>query len=436
MIRLLDIIQKEKKGAFRARGGQLSLNYDGRITSGSAKLDVWNRINQGDPYIGGTPVGLGRVQRIGEHNVTKKTSLDEANAMLNNCQGADEIHETYATNFCKNENCRRSADTFVNDESRNQSTCVGCGFAQIMASAKFSRSMNDQGDVDRSQYNHGPANAKLGDTVGCPRPSSHTKPYHELNYIRIDKKISGIADAFPYPPFAGLKTIERSAHDKLKTFYYNLHPEDADDNDLKMPHGGAAFAAACFYAATLEFEANPCRGINGTKTQATLAVICEYAQSEVDRKRDHRGICTTRKVTPLVILRRTQDLGDLCQAKIPALTSQSLLWTSDTSAKEHGRMALFKECGAPKPLYLPKKGEFGLQIEDTGQGALVVCRVDNDKIAYRQGFRVGDYILFFQAELVKATDTIHIFDKKMKKAMKETGVELAFLIMRPCVNTE
>jgi hypothetical protein len=288
--------------------------------------------------------------------------------------------------------------------------------------------MNDQGVVDRSQYNHGPANAKLGDTVGFPRPS-HKKPYHELNYIRIDKKIRGITDMFTH--FAGLESIELSAKAKLKTFYYNLHPEDADDNDLKMPHGGAAFAAACFYAATLEFEANPCRGMNGTKTQATLAVICEYAQSEVDRKRDHRGICTTRKVTPLVILRRTQDLGDLCQAKIPALTSQSLLWTSDTSAKEHGRMALFKECGAPKPLYLPKKGEFGLQIEDTGQGALVVSRVDNDKIAYRQGFRVGDYILFFQDEEVKATDTVHILKDKIKKAMKETGrVELLFIVKR------
>ena len=284
--------------------------------------------------------------------------------------------------------------------------------------------MNDQGVVDRSQYNHGPANAKLGDTVGFPRPS-HKKPYHELNYIRIDKKIRGITDMFTH--FAGLESIELSAKAKLKTFYYNLHPEDADDNDLKMPHGGAAFAAACFYAATLEFEAR--RG--GEKTPATLAVICKFAQSEIDKKYDQLGNCTTTDVTPEIILRHTKLLGNLCQAEIPAIGAQSLLWTSYTSAKEHGRMALLKECGARKPLYLPKKGEFGLEIDDTGQGALVVSRVDNDKIAYRQGFRVGDYILFFQDEEVKATDTVHILKDKIKKAMKETGrVELLFIVKR------
>jgi len=434
-IKILEI-QKEKKAAFQARGGQLSINYDGRITSDSAKFDAWNRINLGRPYILGIPVGLGRVQRIGVHKITKKTSLEEANQILNNCHGAEEIHELYATRFCKNENCRRSADTFINHESRNQTTCSKCGFTQIMTSAKFSRSMNDQGVVDRSQYNHGPANAKLGDTVGCPRPS-YKKPSHELNYIRIDKKIRRIADMFTHG-FVGLESIERSAHAKLKTYYYNLHPDETDDNDLKMPHGGAAFAAACFYAATLEFEANPRRG--GEKTPATLALINKYAQSEVDKNYDHLGNCTTRSVTPLIILRHTQLLGDLCQAEIPALTSQSLLWTSDTSDKEHGRMALFKECGRPLNLYLPKNlpknVKLGFTIEDTGHGALQFCRVDTDEIAYKQGFRVGDYILLFQAELVKATDTLDSFENKMKKAMKESGPSLAFTIMRPCVNTK
>jgi hypothetical protein len=436
MIRLLDIIQKEKKGAFRARGGQLSVNYDGRITSGSANLDGWNRINQGRPYIGGTPVGLGRVQSIGGHNVTNKTSLDEANAMLNNCQDADEIHEMYATSFCKNENCRRSADTFVNDESRNESQCTKCGFTQKMASAKFSRSMNDQGVVDRSQYNHGPANAKLGDTVGCPRPASHTKPYHELNFIRIDKKIRRIADMFPI--FAGLETIERSARAKLETFYHNTHPDNPDDNDLKMPHGGAAFAAACFYAATLEFEANPRRG--GEKTPATLAVIRKFAQSELDKKYDHLGNCTTRDVTPRIIVRHTKLLGSLCQVEIPEYTAQSFLFTQDTSKKEHCRMALFKECGQPCKLFLPKKlpknkngqkQSFGFKIGDTGMGALSFYEVDENLTAYKQGFRDGDYILFFQAELVEATDTLVIFEKKMEKAMNERGLNLEFMIMRP-----
>lgn len=417
---------KETKAAFLARGGAISVNNDGRLTSDSAKFDDWNRVNQGRPYISGVPVGLGRLTQIGDLEVGRNTSIEVVTAKLASCHGAEEIHEVYTTRFCKNDSCRRSSDTFINDERINDSVCTKCGFTQNMSSAKFTRSMNDAGVIDRSQYNHGPANAKLGDTVGCPR-STHKKPYHEQNYHRIDGKIRGIAEMFS-PGFAGLDWIEKSARAKLKSFYYNTHDDSESEHNQNMPHGGAAFAAACFYAAKLEFEANPRRA--GEKTPATLALIHRFAESEVDKKFDHLGNRTTRSVTPLIILRYTELLGDLCQAEIPALSADSLLWTPKTSDKEHGRMALFKKCGRPENLYLPKNEQLGFRVEDTGHGALVISQVDNDKIAYQQGFRAGDYILLFQGELVKATDTLDMFEKKMMTAMKETGPSLSFTIMR------
>ena len=418
---------KETKAAFLARGGAIRVNNDGRLTSDSAKFDNWNRVNQGRPYISGVPVGLGRLTQIGDFEVVRNTSIDVVTAKLASCHGAEEIHEVYTTRFCKNDNCRRSSDTFIHDERRNESICTKCGHTQKMSSAKFTRSMNDAGVIDRSQYNHGPANAKLGDTVGCPR-STQKKPYHEQNYNRIDGKIRGIAEMFA-PGFNGLNTIEKSARAKLKSFYYNTHDDSESEHNQNMPHGGAAFAAACFYAATLEFEANPRR--EGSKTLATLAKIHEFAESEVDIKRDHLGNRTTRNVTPLIILRYTQLLrdDDLCHAEIPAFGADSLLWTPKTSDKEHARMALFKKC-APGNLTLPKTEQLGFSVADTGHGALVISRVDNDKIAYKQGFRVGDYILLFEGELVKATDTLDMFEKKMGTAMKEGGNSLCFTVMR------
>ena len=88
--------------------------------------------------------------------------------------------------------------------------------------------------------------------------------------------------------------IKRAQH-KCKAFYYSIHTDSPDDNHLKMPHGKAQFAAACLYAAVLEFEQT-----RGYKTPATLPVIIESAQWEVDRNWSGVGIfdkerllCTT-----------------------------------------------------------------------------------------------------------------------------------------------
>jgi len=149
------------------------------------------------------------------------------------------------------------------------------------------------------------------------------------------------------------------------------------------------------------------------------------------------GNCTTRDVTPKIILRHTKLLGNLCQAEIPAFGAPSFLLTSETSDKEHCRMALFKECGRGMGLALPKTGPLGLSIEDTGQGALVITNVEFDGTAYRQGFRDGDYISYIGSDSVEATDTLSIFGKKMTKAKKQaSGPSLSFVIKRPCVKTK
>ena len=126
---------------------------------------------------------------------------------------------------------------------------------------------------------------RKGKTIG-KRPTSHLR-----NYWRIKKKIDEIANEWH---FMAMESIIRSSKAKLRNFYYAIHDGSENDNNIKLPHGGAALAAACFYASVLEFE-NRVK----IKTVCTLPAIQESAQSV----RDCKATRQTRDVTEIKILK-------------------------------------------------------------------------------------------------------------------------------------
>ena len=407
---------------FRARGGVIVSNGDSRFTSDSLSSPALRRkLTRADLE---TKHGRGHLVKIGSVNITKKICQDELETLIRGSSDDSKMVEVYPTRFCGN--CGRSSWQFVEFERRGHSTCRGCGMVQKSKKSHMGTLyLNDEGKGTKSMWECTPGmdqhDSCLVDgrgkrmDIASQRPKSHLR-----NYWRILKKIDGIGGFWHFLAIDGLI---RSAKAKMKSFYHSIHDGVRSDTKRKLPHGGAALAAACFYCAVLEFEDRV-----KYKTPCTLPAIQEGASSEVDRKH-HRS---TRDVTDLIILKYAHMLKKcgLCSVFVPQIGAETLKFTATSASLEHARMALFNAC-KPVKFYLPVDGSWGMQVGDTHQGVLYINSIQSEGVAFDKGLRKGDYIFQLQGQTMGIEITPAVFLRQVVAAkQKEAQLQIEICIMR------
>jgi len=391
---------------FKARNGAIASTIDTRFTSDSLKFVNCKTKDKSKK------VGSGYIVQIGDVTITKRTKIRTINALLQGSDRSIKIVEMYPTRFCSN--CKRSSWQFVEMERNGHATCRGCGLVQRSTKSNVGTLyLNDDGHANTSMLEFTPGMSHIDTCLskngkrmdgGNQRPTSHLR-----NYWRIQKKVDGIAQFWHW---VGIDGIILQAKAKLKKLYYMIHDSVSSDSSRKMPHGGAALAAACFYCAVLEYEKR-----TGCKTICTLPAIQEMAQSEVDRSK-HRK---TRDVTDLVILKYAKILQKrgICQASVPQIGAETLKFTSTSAGLEHSRMALFAEC-RPVKFHLPSKTSWGLTIGDTNDGVLYVDSIETTGAAFQTGLRNGDYVFQLQGKTVPTATTPVLFLKQVLATKQHT----------------
>ena len=412
----------ETIGDFRARNGAIVPNYVSRLTSNSLKC------RKDDSNT--SPFEKGHLVKIGAVDITKKCSLSRIRELLRKMPVESKIVERYPTRFCNN--CGRSSWQFIDFERRGHSTCQRCGTVQKSKRSHMgSLHLGDDDKANKSQWNITPGMTHLDTSLVFPKKQTGSMdsggsraPSHLRNYWRIRKKVDGIGGFWH---FEGIDSIILSAKAKLKTFYYSIHQEDQhDDNHLKMPHGGAALASACFYCAVLEFEHRIQH-----KTPCSLPAIQEGAQMEVDRNKYRK----TRDVTDLIILKYSKMLEKrgLCQVLVPQIGAETLKFTPTSAALEHSRMAFFADC-RPVKFHLPILGSWGLQVGDTKQGVLYCNAVNSGGVAFETGLREGDYIFQLEGQTIGIEETPAHFLKRVvdvkARGVNNTQAQVELCIMR------
>ena len=314
------------------------------------------------------------------HRHYENTPVQQIESILNGVSDSTNITEMYPIRFCIH--CKRPSWNFVESYERGHATCTKCGTVHPMPQEHISLHLNDSGTSNKNLWNVTPGmdhndcvTYKKGKWISTPGKRT---PSHLRNYRRIRDKIEAIGDEWSAP---FVENITKCAKNKLRKFYYSIHNgRNPDYTYDKMPHGGAAVAAACFYAAVLEYEQHILR----QRSICSLPAI----QTTAQQVRDHKSGRRTRDVTDMVIIKYTRLLkkGGLCDAKIPQIGAKTLQYNPETSALEHARMAIFQKCN-PTQFHLPKHLPWGLKIGDTHQGVLYVEAVNTDGEAFKAGIR-------------------------------------------------
>jgi len=369
----------ETVGEFRKRGGRLTLNDTGRVTTGTFLKCSKQQL------------GRGYLVSIGNSKAKKNVSIVQTKAFLKKCPENLTIREVYPTRFCCNKRCGKAAWFFLDFERQGHSTCKRCGTVnKLLQKNMDSRHLGDDEKVNKSQWNCTPG-MDVNDTVLVNKNgkriqiASQRIKSHQRHYWTCRTIIDDIANNWH---FSAVEHIADRAKAKCKKFYYSVHDGLPDDNNRKMPHGKAQFAAACFYAAILEFEES-----RHLKTICTLVAIQETANYYVDFERHRR----TRAVTVEIIIRYAKILQrhGMCQARIPEITANTLRFKSNDSGKEHTRLAIFNKCQMTT-IHLPTNKPWGMTVGDTERGVLYVENVSGNSEAFKAGLQKGDY--FFQIE--------------------------------------
>lgn len=365
------------------------------------------------------------ISQVGEQVITKQIHFSKVSELISRVPGETEIVFMHATRFCVNQRCGRPSSYFVDRERQGHSTCTGCGTVQKLCQSKFSLRLTDDGVSNKSQWEHTPGmthrdcriTTRKGRMLG-KKPKSH-----ERNKWRIRRKIEDILHDWH---FMAIESIIRCAKAKLDIFYRHVHPDDEDeaDNHFKLPHGGAALAAACVYCSVLEFESRV-----GYKTPCTLPALQESAQQCRDQKQGRK----CRDVTNEKILRYSNLLRkhNLCSVEIPTIGAESLLFHPKDAALQHARMALFSDC-YPVKFHLRKDESWGLKVRDTKQGVLTIDSCDPNKMAWKIGIRKEDYIFQVGSETIDISYTLKKFETtilELKKIVDNSSV-LQLTIMR------
>ena len=407
----------EKIEDFIKRNGVIETNRDGRTTS-----LTWanNCIRLGS--IAPQQKSYGHITFINGRKVSKTATPEQLMAYLKQHREGD-IQEVYPTRFCVNGRCMAASWHFVDYERQGHSTCKKCGTVNKLAQDNIKLYLNDDGVSNKSQWEITPGmdhndtsiRSRKGKELGT-RPKSHLR-----NYWRIKKKIDEIANEWH---FMAMDSIINSAKAKLRSFYYSIHDGSKNDNNLKLPHGGAALAAACFYVSILEFESR-----TKSKTVCTLPAIQESAQSVRDCKSNRQ----TRDVTEIKILKyakRLQKYG-LCAVKVPEIGAQTLQFKPKSASLQHARMAIFNQCN-PSRIFLPIDKSWGIRIGDTKQGVLYIESVKSTGEAFSAGIRKGDYICQMNKEHISIDYTPKKFETyvKLLKEHKTSKHIVELTIMR------
>ena len=366
------------------------------------------------------------IQKVGEKNVSKTNSVKQVAEWIQQAEPTTKLLIIHSTKDCVH--CGRPAWQLLHFEREGHSTCPGCGTVVRLCQNKFSLRLTDDGEANKSQWEHTPGmthrDTELLNKKGKRLEIAGQKPASHLrNYWRIRKKIDGIAQFWV---FLAIESIIRRGKAVLKQFYYSIHRDDDiySDNSYKLPHGGAALAASCFYVAVLEFE-NRVR----FKTPCTLSAIQEQAQQERDVKHGRR----CRDVTDRIILKYAHRLKKcgFTSATIPQLGSQTLHFHPKSAGLEHSRMAIFNECH-PVRFHLPMGEIWGIKIGDTHQGVLYIDNCNIDGNGWKQGLRKGDYIFQIERETIDIKYTPSIFEQHILKLKKKYAHKpvIEFMIMR------
>lgn len=407
------ITKSEKVSEFLARKGHLCKNKDGRITSKTFRQCSKQQR------------GTGYICSIGPHKVTKKFTVKQISNFLKKCPKDFAITEFYPTRFCVNIRCEAASRHFLDFERRGHSTCSKCGSVQKLVQKKMGTlHLGDDEKAQKQMWNITPGMTARDSSlmkngkrlqIGGQRIKSHQRHYWSTR-----KKIESIADKFN---FMAVESIIKRAQHKCKHYYYGIHNDRiVDDNNLKMPHGQAQFAAACLYAAVLEFETS-----RGYKTPASLPVIIESAQWEVDRKL-HRK---TRDVTAEVIIKYLGLLKKTghFEAMIPEITANTLRFKSKYTELEHARLAIFNKCD-PTTISLPSKESWGIKIGDTHQGVLYIESVRGGSAAFKAGLKKGDHLFQLSGKTIDITCNPRGFEKLVGKAKTTDNEFIKVGIMR------
>ena len=354
------------------------------------------------------------IRSIGKQIIPKGASTAKVSSFLSTVPEETAISVLHPTRFCTNERCGRPSSHFVDYERKGHSTCRGCGHVQKLSQSNFSLRLTDDGVANKSQWEHTPGmthndckiTTRKGKTLG-KKPKSH-----ERNKWRIRRKIEDIVHDWH---FMAIESIIRASKVKLDIFYRHIHPHDEDDGDnqFKLPHGGAALAAACVYCSVLEFESRV-----GYKTPCTLPALQESAQQCRDQKQGRK----CRDVTNEKILRYSNLLRkhELCSVEIPTIGAESLLFHPKDAALQHARMALFSDC-SPVKFHLKKDVSWGLKVRDTKQGVLTIDSCDPHKTAWEIGLRKEDYIFQVGSETIDISYTLKKFETKILELKKPVG---------------
>ena len=384
------------KGQFVEKSGKLVQNGESRPAVYLPKR--WHQVHDGK---------FSYISQIGERTIRKDDDYKMVMEFLSTAPDTIKIVSRHPTRFCTG--CKYPSWHFISHERDGHATCKHCGICQKLAQNNFSLRLTDDGVANKGQWEHTPGMShrdsilvnKKGKRleIAGQKPKSHLR-----NYWRIRGKIEGIANPWN---FMAIESLISKAKEKLKRFYYSIHNDEVVcDNEGKLPHGGAALAAACFYCAVLEFEKRV-----SYKTQCTLPAIQESAQSARDKKNGRK----CRDVTDAKILRYSSLLKryGLCSVIIPQIGAETLRFHPKSAALENARMGIFNECH-PVRFHLPTSEAWGISVGDTHNGVLYIERCTTSSEAWKQGVRKGDYIFQIEKETLDIDFTPNKFAKRIE----------------------
>jgi hypothetical protein len=363
------------------------------------------------------------MDQLGQTSIKKRSSLEQCRKIFDEMPENALMVVIHPTRFCCNARCGRPSSYFIDRHREGHSTCTKCGTVQRLAQNNFSLRLNDDGDANKSAWEVTPGMTARDCTITTRKGQriGHKIKSHQRNLWRIKGKVEGIANEWH---FEAMESLIRRGKNILTKLYYRIHNDDHSDNpEGKLPHGGAAIAAACFYCAVLEFEQRV-----KFKTPCTLPAIRESAQS----CRDHKTGRTCRDVTDVKILRyaRMMKKQGLTPAHIPDVSAETLSFHPKSAALQHSRMALFGECN-PTKFHLPIADKWGIKVGDTEQGVLYIDNCAVGSCAWSQGIRKGDYIFQLEGETVNCDCTPKKFEQKIINAKQciqhKSVIELAVM---------
>jgi hypothetical protein len=409
----------ESVSDFKRRKGQVLMNRGSRASTFS-----WSKRDKRGFYadnLFGPPTDVqknwGHVDTVGGRKVRKDATAKQLQDAIDAAKPGAMIVELYPTVFCE---CEAPSWQFIEFYERGHRTCRKCGICHHMKQENFNLHLNEDGHQNKSQWNFTPG-MQANDTALYKRGrrlqlQGQKTRSHLRNMWRIKSKIDDFTNRWNFDAIEG---IIRTAKAKLLCYYKTIHCWEAEadsgyyDVREKLPHGGAALAATCFYIAILEFEER-----TNQKTICTLPAIAEFAQTLRDKKVGRQ----TRDVTENVILRYAKRIKrrGYCSARIPEIGAKTLQFKPQSAALEHARMAIFNQC-SPVRFALPNEKSWGIDIEDTKQGVLAIKSVNTAKSGFKAGLRKGDYLFELNRQVLGVSTKPSQLEKMVSKVRQQKG---------------